>query len=81
MTRSTGGSVWAVPKSSRDGTGTTTSRGACPAPVLASRPPAAERPISYEFQIASIFTHIHSRKIRTKFVRISREFRTEFLRI
>ena len=34
----------AVPKSSRDGMGTTTSRGACPAPVLASLPPPAERP-------------------------------------
>ena len=28
--------MWAMPKSSRDGMGTTTSRGACPAPELAS---------------------------------------------
>ena len=39
-----GGSVWAVPKSSRDGMGTTTSRGTCPELVLASLPPPAERP-------------------------------------
>ena len=44
VTPSRGGSVWAVPKSSRDGIGPTTSRGACPAPVLASLPPPTERP-------------------------------------
>ena len=33
-----------MPKSSRDGMGTTTSHGACPAPVLASLPAPAERP-------------------------------------
>ena len=43
VTRSKGGSVWAVPKSSRDGMGTTTSRGACPA-LVASLPARAERP-------------------------------------
>ena len=36
--------------------------------------------ISYEFHIASIFTHIHSREICTKFVRISYEFRANFTR-
>ena len=43
VTRSRGGSVWASPKSSRDGIGTTTSRGTCPAAVLASLPVLAER--------------------------------------
>ena len=33
---------------------------------------------SYEFHIASTFTQIHSREMRTKFVRIWYEFRTNF---
>ena len=36
--------MWASPKSSRDGMGTTTSRATCPAAVLASLPVPAERP-------------------------------------
>ena len=35
--------------------------------------------MSYEFHIASIFTHIHSREIRTKFVPISYEFHANFV--
>ena len=34
---------------------------------------------SYEFHNASIFTHIHSREIRTKFARISYEFHVNFI--
>ena len=44
VTRSKGGSVWASPKSSRAGMGTTTSRATCPAAVLVSLPVPAERP-------------------------------------
>ena len=36
--------------------------------------------ILYEWHDASIFTPIHSREIRTKFVRNSHEFRTNFTR-
>ena len=34
--------------------------------------------ISYEFHISRKFTQIYSREIRTKFVRNSYEFRTNF---
>ena len=44
VTRSGEDSVWTVPKSSRDSMGTTSSRGTCPATVLASLPVRAERP-------------------------------------
>ena len=44
VTQPRGVSVWASPKSSRDGMGTTTSRATTPAPVLASLPAPAERP-------------------------------------
>ena len=37
--------------------------------------------ISYEFHIFRIFTHFYSGEIRTKFVRNSYEFRTNFVRI
>ena len=44
LTRSRGGSVWASPKASRDGMGTTTSRATCPVAVRASLPVPPERP-------------------------------------
>ena len=44
VTQSGGGSLWASPKSLQDAMGTTTSRGACPAPLLASLPAPAKRP-------------------------------------
>ena len=37
--------------------------------------------ISYEFRVASIFTHIHSREIRPKFARILYESCTNLVRI
>ena len=49
-----GGSVWAVPKSSRNGMGTTTSRGACPVPELALLWPPAQRPQRCEPSLRSL---------------------------
>ena len=54
VTRSGGGSLWAVPKSSRKGMETTTSYGACPAPELTSLWPSAERPERREPSLRSL---------------------------
>ena len=62
LTRTRDGSRWAVPRSSRDGMGTTTSRTACPALELASLWPPAVRAERREASLCSLPSSLGARQ-------------------